>query len=104
MPFHAIPWPFSERKCDANIQNQNAAFHASSYPNSKPRLITQPTLVLVGTVDVTAESVNATDNAILADSAGGQSPGDSSAVVTDAEGIGADADESTVLGAGDAVR
>jgi hypothetical protein len=56
-------------------------------------------LVLVGTVDVAAESFCTGDNAVLADGALSQRPADGAAVVTDAEGVRTDANESTILGA-----
>jgi hypothetical protein len=56
-------------------------------------------LVLVSTVDVAAEPVCTGNDTVLADSALSQRPADGAAVVTDAEGVRTDANESTILGA-----
>lgn len=56
--------------------------------------------MLVGTVEVAAETVGARNDTVLADSALSQWPSNGAAVVTNAEGVGADADQSTVLRTG----
>ena len=65
--------------------------------------VKNPDLVLVG-VEMAAETAGTGDDTVPADGALGQRPADGAAVVTDAKGVGADADQGTILRARGAVR
>jgi hypothetical protein len=86
------------------MQNQNAMSSCTFRISTASPVPVGTRLVLVSTVNVAAEPVCTGDNTVLADGALSQGPADGAAVITDAEGVRADTDESAILGAGCARR
>jgi hypothetical protein len=89
---------FDGKNANQNAKSKRRVLMHASYQYYEP-LPVGGRLVLVGTVNVAAESVRTRDSTVLADSTWSQRPADGAAVVANAEGIGADTDESTILGA-----
>jgi hypothetical protein len=81
------------------MQNQNAMSSCMSRIGAENPPPFGTRLVLVSTVDVAAEPVCTGDDTVLADGALSQGPADGAAVVADTEGVRADTNESTILGA-----